>query len=261
MLSPVSLALVTFSYTVRLSGDVFVEAQAVLNVVAAPDQAPGLSLDGDTLRINGTGVRDNLVVSLHRNQLQVAGTLGGSRIWQRFPLSSVSQIIAHLHAGNDAITVRSNVRIPVTVHAGAGNDNLTAGGGSAVLLGNDGNDRLKGGRASDLLIGGDGQDRLTSRGKTDLLIDGSTTYDNDPAALAAIRSEWCSSSSPAARAANLQAGSGVFLASLGVSLQKNSTLLDDGDVDTLLTSADWTWMFADGANNAKPHGRDSGRGN
>ena len=233
---------------------------AILDVlVNDPNQAPGFTLDGDTLRITGTGARDKLVVSLHGNQLRVSATLGGWRVSQRLPRSAVSQIIAHLHAGNDALTVRSNVRIPVTVHAGAGNDNVAAGGGSAVLLGNEGNDRLQGGRASDLLIGGDGQDRLADRGKTDLLIDGSTTYDNDPAALAAIRSEWCSNSSPAARAANLQAGSGVFLASLGVSLQKNTTLLDDGDVDTLLTSADWTWMFANGANNARPHGRTPGR--
>ena len=115
------------------------------------------------------------------------------------------------------------------------------------------------GIAGELLIGGDGQDRLASRGQTDLLIDGSTTYDNNPAALAAIRSEWCSNSSPSVRAANLQAGSGDHLASLGVSLQKNSTILDDGDIDTLLTSADWTWMFADAATSAKPHNRATGR--
>src|SRR6266446_10861510 len=75
---------------------------------------------------------------------------------------------------------------------GSGNDVLNLSGSSAnnVVVGGGGTDRLIGGQGRDLLIGGAGQSTLQAGAGGDILIGGTTTYDNNAAALAAVLAEW-----------------------------------------------------------------------
>ena len=82
---------------------------------------------------------------------------------------------------------------------GGGNDvlNLTGSGsnlGTAipnnVLVGGGGTDRLIGGQGRDILIGGPGASTLQAGSGGDILIGGTTSYDNNAAALAALLAEW-----------------------------------------------------------------------
>src|SRR5205085_3461588 len=84
------------------------------------------------------------------------------------------------------------VSVPMMFFAGNGNDILNVTGSSAnnVLVGGGGTDRLLGGQGRDLLIGGAGQATLQAGSGGDILIGGTTAYDNNAAALAAILAEW-----------------------------------------------------------------------
>ena len=73
----------------------------------------------------------------------------------------------------------------------AGGNTLTGGPGGSILVGFGANNQVTGGAGrSNLLIGGTGADTLTSGGSGDILIGGSTSYDTNTAALAAILAEW-----------------------------------------------------------------------
>src|SRR5260370_40332291 len=96
--------------------------------------------------------------------------------------------------------------------AGNGNAilNLSGSGSNAnavspnnVLVGGGGTDRLIGGQGQDILIGGAGQATLQAGSGGDILIGGTTAYDNNAAALAAILAEWGSSDDYATRIARL----------------------------------------------------------
>src|SRR5205814_5029445 len=63
--------------------------------------------------------------------------------------SGVTAILADGGSGNDAITIAPDVKVPVTLMGGVGNDALKAGGGPATLRGGDGNDHLTGGASND----------------------------------------------------------------------------------------------------------------
>ena len=72
----------------------------------------------------------------------------------------VTSIVGNALDGNDIVTVSPDVFLPVTLDGGAGDDQLTAGGGPATLRGGAGNDSLTGGNDDDLLDGGDDNDVL-----------------------------------------------------------------------------------------------------
>src|SRR5207245_5268450 len=59
-----------------------------------------------------------------------------------------------------------------------------------VRVGGGGMDRLIGGQGRDILIGGAGQSTLQAGSGGDILIGGTTAYDNNAAALAAVLAEW-----------------------------------------------------------------------
>jgi Ca2+-binding RTX toxin-like protein len=117
------------------------------------------------------------------------------------------------------------------LYADGGNARLKGGSGNNVLIGTGGGDLLVGGAGRNLLIG-EGADRLVSNGGQDLLIAGSTFYDFDEVALAAILAEWSSADSLAARVANLtgNTASPYFSAAR---LNGNSFLLDGGPNQTV----------------------------
>lgn len=63
-------------------------------------------------------------------------------------------------AGDDSVTVASEVPIPVTLRGGPGQDRLVGGGGDDKLVGGPGIDYLVGRAGDDSLFGGPGADRL-----------------------------------------------------------------------------------------------------
>jgi autotransporter-associated beta strand protein len=133
------------------------------------------------------------------------------------------------------------------VRGGSGNDTLTGGGGN-ILVGGGGSDVLtdvySGGLASgrSLLIGGAGGDTLTAGSAGDLLIGGTTKYDTNNAALAALLAGWQSADDYATRFTKLHAGVGPGGAD---KLVWGSTVLDDHAADTLTGStAGLDWFFA-----------------
>src|SRR5262245_12247815 len=79
------------------------------------------------------------------------------------------------------------------------------------------------------------------------LIAGTTAFDGNPAALAAVMAEWTSARTYAARVANLR-GSGTGPRANGDFFLKVSgpdvTVFDDGAVDVLTGNAGSDWFFA-----------------
>jgi uncharacterized repeat protein (TIGR01451 family) len=221
-------------------------AQQTFTITIVPPPGPtGVFLVGGVLRINGGPLTDAASVTLTHNRLLVSGTIGGIHVSQSFTAAQVQRIEAYLGDGNDSLTIGSTVRTPVFADGGAGNDTIRAGGGPSVLVGGDGNDVLTGGSARDVLIGGAGADTLSGGGNSDLLLAGTTSFDQNKAALLAIQAEWTSSRSLNQRMADLRSGSGPFLSPLGVKLVAGATVFDDADVDTLFGGADLDWFFAD----------------
>jgi len=194
----------------------------------------------------------------------IGGTTGDDRIQiaeQRFGTPQVafmmngqlslvaepsSRIVVYGQTGNDWIDASQTIT-PAWLYGGDGNDTLFGGQGNDVLVGGDGNDLLNGGGGRNLVIGGHGADTIFSAFGEDIVIGGYTRYDDRPAALAAVMTEWTSSRSLAERVANLSgAGSAnrsngnVFLIAKGPA----ATVFDDTNIDTIAAS-DRDWIFAE----------------
>ncbi|MBX7165520.1 MAG: hypothetical protein K1X74_04140 [Pirellulales bacterium] len=132
-----------------------------------------------------------------------------------------------------------------TLLGGRGRDLLDGGADDDILVGYDGADTLRGGLGRDLLIGGLGADRLDGGPGEDLLIAGPTAFDNDLAALDAIRAEWTSSRSLAERVANLS-GAGTDDRDNGdYFLMPGTTMFAEADIDTLLGGEALDWLIND----------------
>jgi len=137
-------------------------------------------------------------------------------------------LITYGLAGNDRIMVGSKITLPVWLFGGNGDDQLTGGAGRNLLVGGAGNDRLTGGSDGDLLIAG------------------TTAFDNNELALAAIMSEWESNASFADRVKHL-------LGTLGggrngpYRLQANATVFDDNASDYMSGGAGSDMFFANWA--------------
>jgi Ca2+-binding RTX toxin-like protein len=125
--------------------------------------------------INGDAGRDDVEV----NGSPTAGDVftvqqNGARInFQRTNLVPFSLDIGSsetMHAnglgGDDAITVGDVGSFSVTAAGGAGNDTLTGGASSDILLGGSGNDRINPGGGLDFVSGDDGDDQVNVRDKT-----------------------------------------------------------------------------------------------
>jgi hypothetical protein len=119
----------------------------------------------------------------------------------------IGRILVFGLAGNDSITVNSNVLIDVQLRGDDGNDKLKAGGGNAVVLGGAGNDVLVAQGSRSLLVGGEGADKLT--GRDSILIAGTTAYDSQDHALTSILTAWTAPTSYNERVVNLRTGNAV----------------------------------------------------
>jgi hypothetical protein len=73
---------------------------------------------------------------------------------------SIAGFEVNAGGGDDRVTVTRQIKVPVTLRGGSGDDVLSGGAGPDKLVGGDGSDRLYGGGGGDLLLGGEGNDRL-----------------------------------------------------------------------------------------------------
>ena len=89
------------------------------------------------------------------------------------------------------------------VRGGAGNDVVRGEAGNDILLGDADRDDIVGDLGRDILIGGTGVDGLQGSSGDDILISGTTNFDANDRALAAIRAEWTSARSYLNRTKNL----------------------------------------------------------
>ncbi|MFO0890068.1 MAG: hypothetical protein U0790_13125 [Isosphaeraceae bacterium] len=216
------------SYVISISlsdhdgGVAFAQTQAIVS---------GVRLNGTVLEVYGTNAADTLTMSLANDTTaRVRGSfINGTKT---FDLVWVDRISVVLGGGDDRATISSGITRPTLIDGGAGNDNLTAGGGPTILIGGTGNDGLTGGKGRNLMIGGLGLDSLSGNAGEDILIGGTTSYDADYAALWSLEEQWN--------------GPGDFwsrTSQLRYSLN-TTTVFDDGQVDTLTGGKDLDWFFA-----------------
>ncbi len=165
------------------------------------------------------------------------------------PFAVNGRLVALGQAGNDLITVNSAITLPAYLYGGAGNNQLAAGSGDSVLVGGSGTNILIGGTGHNLLIAGTGPAKLYSTrqgmrvGPTSgsILVGGSTNFDQNDVALAAIMQEWGSTDAYATRVSKIKGGTlagGVALTSTTVHQPPAHV------VDQLYASTGFDWFLA-----------------
>jgi Ca2+-binding RTX toxin-like protein len=147
---------------------------------------------------------------------------------------------------NRTLTLSSATGIENAI-GGSGNDvlrgntlanSLTGNNGNDILVGLNGNDTLTGGIGNDILVGGRGLDSLNGSQGEDLLIAGytlSAAVEDSATFLTTVSTTWF--------------GVGTFAtrqAALTPVLVPASTVINDADVDTLISNLDLSldWLFA-----------------
>jgi uncharacterized repeat protein (TIGR01451 family) len=155
-------------------------------------------------------------------------------------------LIVYANGANDDVEVADTALSPTMLFGGTGNDTLVGGGGPNVIVGGSGTNQIYGGSISDLLIGGLGQSTIVARSGDALEIAGTTSFDDNLEALAAILAEWSSTDSYAARVANLIGqgnGDGSQLNG-NYFLQAGTTVFSNGLGDTLEAGSGQDLLFA-----------------
>lgn len=93
-------------------------------------------------------------------------------------LGSVESLALAVGGGDDTVSGKQDsalggdLRSPVTIAGGEGNDTLTGGIGNDIIGGANGNDTLKGGKGNDTVDGGAGKDVVSGGGGSDALSGG-----------------------------------------------------------------------------------------
>ncbi|MCA9062604.1 MAG: proprotein convertase P-domain-containing protein, partial [Planctomycetaceae bacterium] len=105
-----------------------------------------------------------------------AGDQPGKVIIEAFGRSQVytgvSRIVGNAGIGDDSIFISEDVKIPIEVSGGDGNDTIIGGAGNDILRGGPGHDDLRGGAGNDQLFGGEGRDQLLGEAGDDSLSGG-----------------------------------------------------------------------------------------
>jgi Ca2+-binding RTX toxin-like protein len=133
---------------------------------------PGLSIEGSTLRFEGTDDTDQVAV-WRRTDGDLVFWLNGRQ--QNVPGDDVDDFEALGNGGNDVLRLHFTLDLRGTLNGGSGDDKLIGGALSDVLLGgedrdtlfaNAGNDTLDGGFGDDQLFGADGRDTADYSNRT-----------------------------------------------------------------------------------------------
>ena len=113
------------------------------------------------LNVRGTGHNDVITLSPNAQDAQSVDVSVNGQV-STFSEAEIHKVKVNAGAGDDIVTLDSSVTAPAAINGGAGNDDLTAGGGDDSLLGGSGNDTLTGGAGDDSLAGGAGDDHCIS---------------------------------------------------------------------------------------------------
>jgi Ca2+-binding RTX toxin-like protein len=225
-----------------------VSASTAITVVAM--QTDPINSTQTALVVGGTSGDDTIVFTPADRQGGINVTINGVVQGTFHP---TGHIIAYSQSGNDTVRLASQkihgrttyITAPAFLYAGGGNDTLDASGSTAanVLEGGAGNDSLVGGRGRDLLIGGLGVDTLQAGSGGDLLIGGTTSYDDNYVALAAVLAEWSRTDiAYASRMAHLNGSAGGGLN--GNYFLNSTTVQTDSSANSLYGGAGQDWYFA-----------------
>jgi PKD repeat protein len=216
-----------------------------------------VSLAGGVVKMRGTAAAETFRVSQQGNRFLFEVVGAGSMSFDRRQIVSID---VQMGAGDDSLATVGQVRFPMLIKGGEGNDLIVAGegndtifgglgndtifgeGGDDIISGGNDNDTLVGGRGSDFIIGGFGADSIDGNQGDDLVIGDATIYDNDATSLGLIQSVWTGSGSRATRIDRITNGTGAVLSGTGVRLRRNLELLDDGSFDVVLGGSGNDWM-------------------
>jgi uncharacterized delta-60 repeat protein len=222
--------------------------------VTLTDKDAGIGTETTSATVSGAGIQNGVLYVIGTTQadhvqinqidgtaLRVDADFISTTSWMSFNLADVQKIIVLLGSGDDFATVGGNVGFPLLIDGSDGNDSLSAGAGSAILLGGQGNDLLVGSGSRDLLIGGSGADQIVGIGNDDVLIGGTTAWDANPDALFQQLAEWNRPDlNYAERIDHLRDGGGLN----GTYLLDEETVLHDASVDVLIGSSGMDWFWA-----------------
>jgi Ca2+-binding RTX toxin-like protein len=222
------------------------------DVATTSSTVSGITFSGGVVTVIGTHCDDDVeVLKQSSSTIVVKAKLGDHPLLtQSFATSTVNEVHMYLSDGCDYGFVSQNLTIPATMFGGAGVDKLVGGNGNDTLLGGDGCDLLIGRHGYDLLIGGAGIDLIIGDSGSDILIAGTTSFDENLAALDDIMAEWTSNHSYAQRVANLtQMGlnpgfNGLNGDTFLINEGEDATVFDDGVADFLSGGGDRDLFFA-----------------
>lgn len=199
-------------------------------------------------------------------------------------LTATSRVVTFALGGNDLVQYL-NVALPGWIDGGDGNDTLTGSNGDDVIFGRAGNDTITGKNGSDAMFGGTGNDKITGNGilvggddvdtlcatgprnlmigglgadtlkaatgstsTGDIMIGSWTDWDNNLAALKAIRAEWAAADSLNNRMGFITGNAGGLNGpfTLYSDAVGPGTVHDDAAVDTFCNTRadDWLFVFA-----------------
>ncbi len=159
------------------------------------------------------------------------------------------RLVAYGQTGNDLISVAPTIHLDAYLYAGSGNCQLVGGAGNNVLVGGSGANVLIGGPGHNLLIAGTGPSKLYSTrvgvavgaNSGSILIGGTTDFDHNDAALAAIMQEWGSGDTYATKVSKIKTGVGAGFA------LSSTTVHQTAAHDQLFASTGMDWFLAPSA--------------
>jgi alpha-L-arabinofuranosidase len=234
------------SGTTTLTGPNATETWSITGANAG--SVAGYSYSSFANLVGGTGM-DDFKLSPTGSELSING--GGGGDWLDYAPFNTG-VLVDLTKGS-ATGVNGGAASAVTnianVRGGGGNDTLIGNGGN-ILVGGGGSNTLTdatNGTAANqrsLLIGGSNSGTLTSGAAGDILIGGTTSYDNNNVALAAILAEWQSADDYNTRFNRIE---GLQSGGLNGSydLVWGTTVKDNNHSDTLVGSTiGLDWFFA-----------------
>lgn len=175
---------------------------APLDVSEVTDANGGLQL-----RVLGTAGNDTINVVATADGLTFSAKTG----WTATYAKHYASLSIDAGAGDDTVTLASNLAVNAILFGGAGNDKLTGGAGDDRLYGGAGTNTLAGGAGNDVLVtvggngnntltGGPGRDGFWTDGKTTEKVTDATPDETAGGALHRVDSFYGSAKAPAATA-------------------------------------------------------------
>lgn len=114
----------------------------------------------DTAQINGSNASETFTITANGTRVRLDGT--GVAPFS-LDIGTTENLVVHAGDGDDVITAGNGLGslISLTLDGGAGNDTITGGDGNDTITGGSGNDIVNGGRGNDVAQLGSGDDTFT----------------------------------------------------------------------------------------------------